>query len=229
MIPFLLAIGLVLTPAGSLPILGKVSLAVPEPSDMIYDEANSRLIVVSDNGGIYALDLTGKILAKSKFTGSDLEAVTLTGDSILVVDETFRLIHVLDSELNHLTTASFQYQGGRNKGVESVASSWNDGKLILITEKDPTWIMTMNSDRTIVSKQELSLCSDVSSARFHEESLYVMCDEDREIIQVDPFTYKELNRFRIPVHNPEGFDFVNGELWVVSDDRQMLYRLELPQ
>jgi uncharacterized protein YjiK len=70
---------------------------------------------------------------------------------------------------------------------------------------------------------------DVSAGAFHEGHLWLLSDMDMELMKCDPADYRILERYGVPVLNPEGFAFgSDGLLYVISDDRERLYTFRMP-
>ena len=67
--------------------------------------------------------------------------------------------------------------------------------------------------------------SDVSSLTLYGKKLYMLSDEDSEILQLNPATYQLEKRWKLGILNPEGFYFdQTGNLFVLSDNMQKVYR-----
>lgn len=66
--------------------------------------------------------------------------------------------------------------------------------------------------------------SDVSSVTWFNSKLFLLSDEDSEILQINPLTYLLEKRWSLGVLNPEGFYFLpDGTVHVLSDNMQTIY------
>ncbi len=199
------------------------NVEVSEPSDIQYDEELKSFWIVSDNGVLKECDLEGKSLRKAGFKGIDFEGVEIVGDYVLAMNETNRKVHFFDKKSLKLEkTIQLSYGGGRNKGFESIAFNEKKQQYYLFTEKDPSYLFIYNKSFQLENQIELFISSDISSARWYDGKLWLLSDEDRQIYLLDD-SYKVVKTYEIPVINPEGIAFVNGDLYVVSDDFEKMY------
>lgn len=204
-------------------------LNIKEPSDVCLGPDGACLFIVSDNGQIYKTDLNGTVLLKSPFEAYDLEAVYYNAEAqqVMAVDERTRMVHILDAAtLAHIRSVEVSYPGGRNKGFESLTFHAKKGKYLLITEKEPKIIFELAADFSSVYNRTTlkGYPSDISSATYYDGMLYILSDEEHCILKVNPDDYQILDRWEIPVLNPEGISFTKeGQLIVVSDDLAEMY------
>ncbi len=205
-----------------------VSIKVPEPSDIAFDESGNFLYIVSDNGFLYECNPEGKILRKAAFEGMDFEGVEVRGKYVYVVDESLRQIHKFDrANLQKDKSWYVPYSGGRNKGYESLAYNPTKEKFVVITEKDPIVIKELNEDFIAVSEYSFTAARDISAARFHNGYIFLLSDEDRTIFMCDPENYEVLKSWKINVLNPEGIAFdQDGNMIIAADDLERLYFFE---
>lgn len=205
-------------------------IEVSEPSGLAYYAPNNSFFIVSDDGELYETTLDGKIIRRSSIVGVDFEDITLTEDTIYVVEERHRIVLVIEpKDLKIIKTIHIPYSGGRNKSFESIAYIPERKKFILITEKDPIYIMEFDRDFRSVNIVRFISARDISSATYFEGHLYLLSDEDRTIFKVSPYDYSVLKAWKIPVINPEGIQFMpDRTLRIVSDDREKMYYFKNP-
>jgi uncharacterized protein YjiK len=206
------------------------SIQVPEPSDACLSSNEQSLFVVSDNGLLFETDLQGKILRKSNIIGIDFEAICLVKDLLYVSDESARKIYCVNPiDLNLVKTFNLNYSAGRNRGFEAIAYNKNLNVFYLVSEKEPTVIRIYNDQFQQLSEISFEVTSDISSAFFYQNSLWLLSDEEHLIMQLDD-NYKVQKKYDVKILNPEGFFFTNkGELTVISDDMAKLYQFEATQ
>jgi len=209
-----------------------VSIDVPEPSDICYNTKTSTFFVVSDQGILFEMDENGKVIRKKVQKDTDFEAVYSDDKSIYAVDESNRTIYEYDiANFNKIKTTTIPYSGPRNKGYESFTYDENNKKYIIITESDPTIVFELDATFKIIKETDISsIANDISSARFYKNELFLLSDEDSMLIKVDPNNYQVLNKWRLPVINPEGLAFdKSGNILITCDDMQRLYYFNNPE
>lgn len=218
----------------TLTLLADVPVQVKEPSDMtpVPGSNGQHFYVVSDNGYVAEIDQSGRLVRRSGEIAFDLEACLFHDGSLMVVDERARRILWLDTaDFNVQRRLTMPYGGGRNKAYEALA--WHPGKerYLLITERDP--VVVFELDREMRTMNEVPFdrsVRDISSGVFHEGYLWLLSDMDMLVLRCHPDDYRILERYRVPVINPEGMAFgADGALHVISDDRQRMYTFQLPR
>lgn len=210
-----------------------VPVAVQEPSDLVLIPGSvpPRFLVVSDNGYVAEILVDGTLVRRSEELAFDLEGALLHNGELMVVDERTRRVLWLDTATFQVNKRlSFPYGGGRNKGYEAMV--WNPVKqrFLLITERDPVLIVELDTAFRVVNEVDFDrTVRDISSATWHDGHPWLLSDMDMQVMKCDPLTYKVLERYAVPIINPEGFAFDgNGNLYVLSDDRQRLYTFPFP-
>lgn len=199
---------------------------VKEPSDIVLHPDGQSYFIVSDNGFLYQVGLDGKIIRMADFEGFDTEAVCVKDDLVYIVEEMVRKIRIFSiKDLSLQRTVTIPYQGGRNKAYEAMTYNPVRNSFILITEKDPIYLFEL--DENLVVKNEIELkriARDISAATYYADYVWLLSDEDRQVIKLNPATYQVLARWVIPVNNPEGIAFRSDqELIIVSDDMEKIY------
>lgn len=206
---------------------------VKEPSDLIVNPKNPKtLYMVSDHGFLYETDFSGKILNKFKWNGIDTEAVYAEGNKVYAVEEFGRNINIFDADSKKkIRTINVPYNGGRNKAYEAFTFNPKKNVFVLLTEKDPVYLIELDEDFNKINQMKMKkLASDISAATFYNDFLWLLSDEDKMVIKMNPETYEVLMRYEIPVYNPEGIAFTSdGKLLILSDNMQTLYQFENPE
>lgn len=209
-----------------------ISTKVPEPSDIFYNSKSDSFYIASDDGYLFETNAAGDILHKITVKSSDYEAVYADDNFVYAIDETHRAIHFYDPKtLNCSRIVTVNYQGGRNSGYEAFSFNKSKNSFILITEKNPITLFELDIDFNVKNQFDLSkIARDISSATFHNDFLYLLSDEDRSVLKLNPTTYEVIEKWVLPVINPEGLTFdKDGNLIVSCDDLQRIYYFNNPE
>lgn len=209
-----------------------VKTAVPEPSDICYSFTTDTFFVVSDEGFLFEINRNGTVLRKIDQNEADFEAVYVTNKTVYAIDESTRTIYQYDlSTLKNTSSTIIPYDGKRNKGFESFEFDKTKNEFLLITEQKPTLLFELTTDLKIVKQTDLSeIAKDISSARFYNNFLWLLSDEDQMLLKINPISYQVINRWKLPVHNPEGLAFdKDGTIMITSDDKQKIYYFNNPE
>ncbi|MCC5918825.1 MAG: SdiA-regulated domain-containing protein [Cryomorphaceae bacterium] len=212
--------------------LGYINIEVPEPSDIAVNPLkDNSYFVVSDDGYLFEMNENGKITRKADFYGNDCEGVHADSNYVYVVEEFTRKIRVFDIHTFKLErTLVFPYSGGRNKGYESLTYNPVRKVFVMLTEKDPIYLLELDENLRLINEHYMEgIAGDISAATFYDNHIWLLSDEDMHVIKLNPQTYEEVGRWYIPVINPEGICFDNGQMLIVSDDMERLYRFPIPQ
>jgi len=202
---------------------GYTTLKIGEPSGICITD-NKQYFVVSDDGYFYEIDTNGKVL-RSEMLGMDLEDACAVGNNLYVMDESLRRVYVLDAQTWKLkATHTINYNGGRNLGFESITYIPEKKHFIIITEKQPILLMETDENFNVLNEVEIKDISDISSATYYNQKLWLLSDEDHTVFKVSPDDFSVEKKWNIPIYNPEGICFDNdGTMRIVSDDCQRLY------
>ena len=204
-------------------LLSKADLTIKEPSDICILPNADKYAIVSDNGLLFLTDTNGVVLKEANFKGFDFEGVFADENKIYVSDERSRIIYVFDYDLEKINSYQLTYYGGRNSGFESITFNKKKNCFVLITEKHPSIIFEYDKDFKELKQYPYTFSSDVSSTTFHKEHLYVLCDEEKKILILNPNDYSLENTIQLSDINPEGIAITDdGRILIVSDDGQYL-------
>lgn len=207
----------------------KKTVHVKEPSDICLAPDQKYFYIVSDDGFLVKTDLDFNPVQTAEKELYDSEAVYADENYIYVVEERSRNITLFDQvNMKPVKVRNYPYNGGRNKGYEAFTFNPINKKFILLTEKEPIWLFELDEQLNIVNQMEFKYKGDISAATFHQGKLWLLSDENMEILQLNPIDYSIERIFVIPVINPEGLTFLpDGRLVVVSDDMQKAYYFNL--
>jgi uncharacterized protein YjiK len=210
-----------------------ISLKIPEPSGLHFDNKTNSLWIVSDeNSTIYNVNLNGQILSKIVVDGLDLEGITIIKDSILVaVLERDRAILFLDKKGKELKRIKVDLRGKPNSGLEGIAFKPIKNSFFVVNEKKPGLLLEIDSVGKTISKNELNFASDYSGLFFNpsENILWITSDEDKAIFKCTA-SGKLIKKYNIEIEQIEGIS-INLEkslLYIISDPLEKLFVFELP-
>jgi len=209
-----------------------VNLNISEPSGIT--SFNNNLYIVSDkNGTIYKTSLDGKILQKIKLKYNDLEGITIdkATQNFWVIDESKRILISLDSIGDFLQKKKIKgKQQDKNNGLEGICFVESTNSLIVINEKQPKQLLTLNLKGKITNKIDFNFSHDISGICFDNKSttFWIVSDESKSIYNI---TTKGalIKSYKIPVDKAEGVVIYNDKLFVVSDSQNKLYIFKKPE
>lgn len=202
----------------------KYNLSIPEPSDICISPDQKTIYIVSDDGGLFECNTEGVVLRKYTKDLIDAEGVYCDDQFVWVVEERTRLIKKFDRiTLQLISSVYVPYEGGRNKAFESITKD-KEGNWMLITERDPVWMIRYTNEFKEISRIKIPTESDVSAACRFQNKLYLLSDESAEIWETNELNGEILKKYKIPVLNPEGLAIGDDEtIYVLSDDGHQLY------
>jgi len=201
------------------------NVEVKEPSDIVYDAATNHFFIVNDGGTFSECDLTGKVIRTAKEKGWDFEAIEIKDDYIYIGDESARKVHKYKkSDLSLVTSYETPYSGPRNSGFESLTYNETKHCFVMVIEKNPVTLYEMDENFKTIKTMPFKGVKDISAARWYNGFMYLLSDEDMEILKCDPNTYEVLEEYSIKVLNPEGIAFdKDGNVVITSDKLQRIY------
>lgn|GEM_PF-3391354 len=134
-------------------------LPVSEPSGVAFHPLRNSLMVVSDGGDLFELDMDFNVRQRIKLRG-DLEGVGVhpTEGTVYVASESAATIYEYELQerrvlrafrVDMFSHADFPVGGVRNKGIEGVAVAQvaaNDFRLIAVVEGEPARLVHLSSD-----------------------------------------------------------------------------------
>ena len=197
---------------------------IPEPSDIVYDSASKHYYIVSDHGKLFECDLQGNVIRKAKDEGLDFEGVEIRDSFVYVSDETPRKVYKYrKSDLSLAEVYTVSWGGAANKAFESIA--YNDTKkCFVLVSQQPINIVEYDEQFHELHRYPFHYARDMSGARWHKGSLYLLSGKDACIFKCDPNTYVPEEGYKINVYNPEGMAFdAEGNVSITSDDLRRLY------
>lgn len=202
---------------------------VSEPSDIAYSTDYSQMYIVSDKGILYKTDTLGKKIIDAEAKGLDFEGICMYNNVLYVTDERARRIMGYSPDSMILVRENeVAYTGAMNQGYEAI--TYNEVKkcFIIVTEKEPCWLFELNNDLVKINEKKLKIASDLSGLCYHDGFVYALSDENQMVIQLNASNYSVIQKWKIPVTNPEGITFdKNGNMVILSDVEQKIYKFKI--
>jgi uncharacterized protein YjiK len=220
----------------SLQLVRVVPLRVREPSDMCLDRDGAHWWTVSDKTGlVYELRLSdGAVERTLAYHGVDPEGIWQdpADGTFFVAEELTREIVHLDTKgrvLGKVTVAGLG--GDANSGLEGVTSGPVTGSHLVVQEKHPARLATVDAAGRILDLRGVDFVRDLSGVTHDPRTgqLVAVSDESRRVCWMSP-TGELVRAWDIPVTKAEGVavDTTRGRVYVVSDREEKLYEFRLP-
>lgn len=207
---------------------------VQQASGLCLSADGSFLWAVGDQkDNLYKLTFEGETIDKIDVDGNDAEdaeGICVVDDNrlALVLEKSSTLL-IVDTLGNIIEQKEFKTTGDPNSGLEGITYNPANGHFFVIKEKDPSLLIELDDEYNKVNSVELKGVKDVSGLHFDaaENLLWIVSDEDQEIYISD--TEGNFSKtFKMDVDKAEGIavDTKNGFIYLVSDSKDKLYRLE---
>ncbi len=215
-----------------LTIVSKHPLDIPETSDLSSYKNPGEFLTVSDtNDRIYVISAVGKIIKILNYNGDNLEGVYYMAldSTIYVVEEKKKEIVKLDTTGNEILRFSLELNNADSKhGPEGITYNPANNHLYVVTEKNPSLLIELKLDGTIVSTHDLSFASDYSAIFYdsYDNSLWILSDESELLVKCD-LSGNPISSYRTGVKKGEGVvvDQPHSKVYIVTDNVSVLYWL----
>jgi uncharacterized protein YjiK len=205
---------------------------IPEPSDICFDSKSGNFFIVSDDGILFETDKDGKVIRKVAENDADFEAVYVDENNVYAVNERHRKIYIYSRvSFQKIKTITVPFGGGRNRAYEAFTFNKAKNAFVLVVEKDPITLLELDANFLITNQFDLSkMARDIAAASFQNGFLWLLSDEDSTVLKLNPTTYEVIEKWKLPVINPEGLAFdKDGNLVITCDDMQRIYYFNNPE
>lgn len=209
-------------------LVAAYEVEVHEPSGLAYDPVRDVLYTISDEGGpIVVLSKEGKILWEiGRFEG-DLEGIAYDDrrDRFYIAEEQRRELIIFDRKAGterRLKVDLMGYNDLDNKGMEGVAVDQKNGRLFVVKERDPHFLLEIDATGKRVRAFTIQEAWDFSDVSYDQATghLLVLSRGSRKVYEVttagelvgEPFS------FNIFIFNAEGITLDrDGNLYLITD------------
>jgi uncharacterized protein YjiK len=115
-----------------------------------------------------------------------------------------------------------------NAGTEAITYNLVKDCYVVAVEKDPVYFFELSKTFNKTNEIKMKIASDISSLTFRNGFIYALSDEDQCVLKLDPQDYHVIEKWLIPVTNPEGITFDKlGNLVILSDTEQNIYKFHI--
>lgn len=207
---------------------------VPELSGICFSADSSSFFAVSDRGGLYCIDASGKARLLSS-TSYDLEGVTVnrkTGKVYLIAEKQSALLKYESGTVSKVADIDIDAEDPSGKGIEGVAW-YKDDQLLIANQAEPTRIVRYSLGTGSVQETiNISFASYLSDICYDssDNSIWIVdsksqavhhCKMDGTLLKT--FSQKDLGGGLEALE----IDSKKGLLWIGKDDDNidgMLYK-----
>lgn len=209
-------------------------LAVEEPSGLSYSPNRQSLYVTSDEGSIYQISLSGKIIRQLPYTAKhyDFEGITINpnNSNIYVINETTD--ELIELDLHGVLKNKYKVSEHMdNMGLEGVAYDAQRDVFYLLNEMQPGKLIVYSLKHGVKKQIELNFATDYSGIYFNQntDKLWIISDEDNKLFKCTLDGLPEKEYYLYGLHGIEGIVINETEsiAYVVSDSEDKLYKINL--
>ena len=220
-------------PTDKMEKLGVYHLKVQEPSGLSLDPDGQHLWMVSDTKETaYKTNLKGKVVAKVKIKGKDLEGIATTpgGDTLIVVDESKQVVRWFDLNGEQIKRVKIDIPADGNSGLEGIDVNPKNGDIYVVNEKSPRILLHLDRNGIVLKRYAIAALSDISSVLYNpiNDRIWLMSDIDRKIMIFNK-SMKPVVQIPIDIIQMEGMaiDFEQKILYIISDREEELHVFQL--
>ncbi len=215
---------------------------IPEASGICYEKSSNSLFVANDEGLVYEIDTSGKVLRKRCLGHFDLEGVACDSkkgklyfaveksDHVLVVNQK-NLSVVKEIDIKRKYKKIKILKKDRKHGLEAIAIT-PDGLYLSnqsfkrYPQEDPSVLLKIGSlkkRKTVIKKIIDHGYIDISGMSYYNNYLYMVSDTDNLLIKYDLQNQKTIATKKLPPAAYEGVTFDNfGNIYFADDDGRVL-------
>ena len=198
---------------------------IKEASGISYCKDSNTLLVVGDEGDLYEILPSGKILSKHHLGDFDLEGVVCDGKRAILAEESGYLL-VVDREsfkFNRLKIDGFKFN--KKRGIEGIAKVGDDFVLAIQAKKrKKAKLLIVEIDKNGVKLKRVIDSGIVDSAgvEYRDGVLFVISDKKDKIYLFDLDKKRVIKKIKLPKSAKfaqEGITFdKNGDIYLANDD-----------
>ncbi len=202
-------------------LLASYEIKVQEPSGLAYDPERGVLLVVSDEGGFFALTKKAQIVESHSSPRGDLEGIAYdpARGLIYIAEERERRIFVLNRRGEVLRSFRIDLAGYNrpdNEGIESLTLDTRRGHLFLVKERNPFFVMELDREGNPLRTFKVEGISNLSGIHYVERTGHFL------LLSRGSQKVLEVNREGKLVGEPFSIGFPNAE-GITLDERGYLY------
>ena len=212
-------------------ILETYDLTINQASGLCFPSDTSSFFIVSDQGMLYQISMTGSLIKEFPITGNDFEGVTFDplSSCIYLCEERSGMLLKIDLNGNELESYAIMDQPGNN-GIEGLTFNRNLNEFYLLKEKNEGLLIKYSIESNIKKEVVLNFANDYSGLFYNEmtDKLWIVSHESKTITQCD-LEGNKIKTMSLPISGMEGIAVNKDETeaYVVSDPNKKLYQINL--
>jgi uncharacterized protein YjiK len=223
---------------------GSTFAEIPEASGICFLQETQELVVVNDEGWIYRLSMSGKILEKKYLGAYDLEGVAYeeqTKTLLLAVEDTNSILLIEPKSFTILKEVKIDgfYDGkellkeSQKDGIEDIAV--HEGKIYISKQaykKRNSLLLEIdslqNAEAKIVRTYKHGYI-DIAGLCFHNGFLYMTSDNKNLLIKYDLKNNTTIQEIKLPKSAQEGICFDDKNNIYIADDNGKILKYTTKQ
>ncbi len=198
---------------------------IKEASGISYCKDSNTLLVVGDEGDLYEILPSGKILSKHHLGDFDLEGVVCDKKKAILAEEDGYLL-IVDREsfkFDRLKIDGFKFS--KKSGIEGIAKVKDDFILAIQSKKKKKakfLVVKIEESRVKLKRVIKSGIVDSAGLEYRDKELFVVSDKKDKIYIFDLDKEKIIKKIKLPKSAKfaqEGITFdKNGDIYLANDD-----------
>ncbi len=203
---------------------------IPEASGISYCKDSNTLMVANDEGTLYEITPTGKIILKHKLGDYDLEGVVCLKKEVIVAVESGSLLRVnrksLEMKKVKIKGRAFKFR--KKSGIEGIAKI---GKLYYLTiqakkkkKRANILVIKLNSNSANIMKIINHKIIDSAGMEYHNDKLYIVSDTKDKLYIYDYKKNRVLKKIKLDKFAQEGITFDRDNNIYFADDNGAVFK-----
>lgn len=172
-------------------LIASYEIGVQEPSGLAYDPVRGLLLVVSDEGGFFALNKRGEVVESHPSPEGDLEGIAFdpARKLIYIAEERERRIFLLNRSgkvLRSFRVDLAGHNGPDNKGIEGLTLDTKRDHLFLVKERSPFFVMELDREGKPLRTFKVEGISNLSGIHYLERTgnLLLLSRGSQKVLEV---------------------------------------------
>lgn len=205
---------------------------IENQSDITYNSSKDEYIISSDDGYIYTLDSSFRVINKTFIENTEFISVFYNKSSLFLANKLNNRFYRIILPAYKVIQSNFRIIGiSANEKAEVISMTYDDcgDEWIIIQDLDPPRINFYDGDFHFIKKDRLQEISRIAACNTYESYIYVLSEEG-SIYKLNPADLSIIHSWNIEVDDPEGICFdEKGNIIVLSgmEGKILLFEKEL--